>query len=61
MKNQTERGKRKLPSDTKLFRFTREDERLIRLAMIGSVCFMSGYGKGRTKAGRTIIDYGKYD
>lgn len=37
---------RRLPSDTRLFLFTKDDEARIVLAKLGAAKFMAGYGKG---------------
>lgn len=59
MKPKTKRGERKLPSDTKLFRFTEEDEARMIIAIESSKRFMKSYSKGRGPSG-LIADYRKY-
>lgn len=59
MKPKTKRGKGKLPSDTKLFRFTEEDEVRMIIAIEWSKRFMANYGKGRGRSG-LVADYSKY-
>lgn len=60
MKPKTERGKRKLPSDTRLFRFTEEDEVRMITAMESSVRFMRKYGKGRQPY-TLVTNYSNYN
>lgn len=42
-----QRGRKRLPSDTRLFRFTEEDEARMICAMASAVQYMKSYGKGR--------------
>ncbi len=53
-------SKKRLPSDTKLFRFTEEDEAKMICAMIGAAQYMSKYGKGR-KPFSIVTDYRNYN